>query len=208
MNLKKKCLSLIVATALNAGMPRISESYTPLPGRTIDSYAAIKKKMDRPDKVWAYFNSSAITYRKDQEGIFVGYDNTLRIVGKDYMQDPIDTYLSGEGDCEDYAALAADWLSAAGLPSKIIGFFERGNKNGHHICAVQYHGVWFYLGNEDYNGPYPSIQALIEKNEPNWAVYYEATLDQTKGAGERVFNEIYRNDAAKRKFGKCIERLK
>jgi len=208
MDLKKKCLSLIVAAALHTGMPGISESYTPLPGRTLDSYAQIRKLMDRPDKLWAYFNSGEITYRKDQESLFESYDGTARIVGKDYMQDPIDTYLSGEGDCKDYAALAANWLSAAGLPVKIIGFFERGNNTGHHICAVQYHGVWFYLGNEDYNGPYRSLHALIEKNEPNWAVYYEATLDQTKDAGERVFNEVYRDGSSRRQFERYIERLK
>ena len=85
------------------------------------------------------------------------------------MQDPIDTYLRGSGDCEDYAALAAEWLTSHGYEAKIVIFDYADDDDLHAICAAKEHGKWSYLGNDGYRQGYTTIEDLVESESSGWA---------------------------------------
>ena len=221
MKLNKTLLSLTAAALLYAGTPADaqlviiqeprqtevdeSDTYAAPPGRNLNTYLATRGQRNTPDKVWEFFKNNGVVYRKDLECLFRSSDGTRRIIPGDFMQEPIDTYLLGTGDCEDYAALAKDWLNAAGYPAKMIGYFERGKKTGHVVCAVKDGNTVSYLGCDKYITGYPSIAELIHKNAPGWGVYYELTLDRNNPSGQRIFNEIYRDEAARKERVRYFE---
>lgn len=200
---------MLFAAALTADgifMPKVS-AYTPLPGRSTDSFAQLKRALTTPQRIMKYFNECHIRYRVDEEGFFEGHDGVTRLVGMDFMQSPLDTYLSGVGDCKDFAAFAYECLDSY-REKKIVGFFWRESKTGHHFCAVREQTGWSYLGNDEYRTGYSNIREMIEKTEQGWEVYYEAVLDECKGTGERVSNEVYRDELAVRKYHRHIENFK
>ncbi|MEK6959841.1 MAG: transglutaminase-like domain-containing protein [Nanoarchaeota archaeon] len=207
MNLKKTLVTIVATAMLYAGAPGMAEAYRPVRGRTLETYVETKDKTDTPAKIWAFFKTS-IKYASDKEGKFKNHKGEERTLGNDYMQDPIDTYLRGKGDCDDYAALAHDWLKEAGYETKMISYFAKGKKTGHAICAIKDDGKWSYLGCDNYKKGYTRIEELVAKNEPNWAVYYELTLDQTRPTGDRASNEVYRNEAAKKEWERYIKSQK
>lgn len=199
MNLKKTLVTLAATVMLYAATPGRADAYTPVKGRTLETYVETKDKTDTPAKVWAFFKTG-LKYAHDKPGEFINYKGEKRTLGYDYMQEPTDTYLKGSGDCECYAALAQDWLAAAGYETKIISYFAKGNNSGHAICAVKDDEKWSYLGCDAYRGGYSSIEELVAKNKPDWAVYYELTLDQTRKTGDRASNEVYRDAEAKEEW--------
>lgn len=207
MNLKKTLVTLAATAMLYAGAPGRAEAYEPVKGRTLETYVEMKDETDSPARVWAFFKTG-LKYASDKEGEFKNYKGEKRTLGNDYMQDPVDTYLRGKGDCECYAALAYDWLKEAGYEAKIISFFAKGKNSGHAVCAVKDRGKWSYLGCDAYKRGYSSIEELVAKNEPNWAVYYELTLDQKRSTGDRASNEVYRDDEAKEEWEDYIKSQK
>lgn len=207
MNLKKTLVTLAATVMLYAGAPGTVEAYKPTRGRTIETYVEMKDKTSTPAKTWAFFQIG-LTYASDKKGEFKNYKGEKRTLGNDYMQDPIDTYIRGKGDCDDYAALAHDWLKEAGYETKMIAYFAKGKNSGHAVCTVKDRGKWSYLGCDAYKRGYNSIEELVAKNEPNWAVFYELTLDQTRPTGDKASNEVYRNEAAKKEWEAYIKSQK
>lgn len=158
-----------------------ADAYTPKRGRTLDTYKEWREKTDTPSNVHDFFEQYLDEY-PDRAGFFTTYSGQTREVGDDYMQNPVDTYLRGGGDCEDYAALAADWLAHHQYETKIIFFY--GSGKGHAVCAVKENDMWSYLGNDAYKKGYSSIEELVKRN----AARLDMNLDS--------YYEIFQDDAA------------
>jgi Transglutaminase-like domain. len=86
----------------------------------------MEKQTDTPTKVNKFLEDH-IRYASDKAGKFTNYKGQTRDISDDYMQDGIDTYLRGLGDCEDYANIASDYLQNHGYETKIIAFYEKTN---------------------------------------------------------------------------------
>jgi len=221
MKLNKTLLGLTAAAILYTGTPAdaqmiiikepryqesLSKSYATRPGRNLNTYLETKRQRNTPAKVWEFFKSGGIEYVSDQDYVLKSHDGTIRIIRDDFMQDPIDTYNVGKGDCEDYAAIAQDWLTAAGFEAKIIGYFGSGKRTGHVICAVREQNGWSCLANDVYVRGYSSIKDMVNKIKPDWTAYYELALDKRHGSGMRIFNEVYRNNASRDELESFINR--
>lgn len=204
MNLKKTIATLAATLLLYAGNPCQSKAYRPVPGRTLETYIEEKAKNNTPARVRTFFLKS-IKYAADCPGKFVDYKGKRRQLINDYMQDPVDTYLRGKGDCEDYAELAHNWLTACGYETKVIAFFEKNKNSGHAICAVKENGRWAYLGNDAYSKWYNSISELVARNEPDWAVYFELVQDETRKTGDKIINPVYRDEKQKKLWKSYVE---
>ncbi len=143
-------------------------AYQPMRGRTVETYNEWKEKTKTPEAMNEFMNNH-LHGIPDSPEEFVNHRGEKKYVGHDYMYEPIDIYLRGGGDCEDYAALAADWLRYHGYETHIILFGEC----SHAACAVRNGATWSYLGTDGYFSGYKNLETLIRQN----AISFEKSLE-------------------------------
>ena len=94
---------------------------------------------------------------------------------------PWETIRDGGGDCEDYAILAALFLSKLGYRTNIVGLFyqENGKKAGHAICVFQEKdGRWSFFSDELYVKSKAELAGdIYTKYFPKWEriTYFKPT---------------------------------
>lgn len=169
-----------------------SNAYTPLPRRTEQTYQYWKEKCKTPELIKRFFDQETIKYTADEVVVLVTHTEKKITQKYDYMQAPIDTYLRGLGDCEDYAALASDWLASHGYETMIIQFDYEDKDDGHAVCAVKEGGKWSYLGNDGYRKGYRTIDELVESENPEWTAYEIVVPEEAEENGRRVIKKVKR----------------
>jgi len=158
-------------------------AYKPLKWRTPKTYTYFQQKTKTPQMMQLFLRKKCF-YFSDEAGTFVGFDKQKREVIDEYMQLPLDTFLRGGGDCEDLAALAADWLHFHGYEPKIIAAFAQGN-TGHAVCAFKEGKTWSYIDQGDYKQGFSSLEDLARVVASPLLSYDELISDQSETTGYR-----------------------
>jgi predicted transglutaminase-like cysteine proteinase len=108
---------------------------------------------------------------------------------EDIWSSPLDTFLRGAGDCEDYAIAKLAALRLAGVAAedlRLVVVRDTRNGEGHAVASAKLDGHWLMLDNRR--------MAMVEDDDarnyqPLYVLYQSAVL---KYAGEPVRNESQR----------------
>ena len=190
----KKTLSTLLAAALATS----AMAYTPIKGRTQKTYDLASRINRSPEQV-AEFVRDRVEYRSDVAGVFVNHRGIKRRVTDDYCQTPLDTYLRGYGDCEDFAVFAASLLNRFGYQAKLYAFYKRNDNEGHAVCVVKEGSRFSVISNGKYTAGYRSVDEFIQKECPSWGMYEEFVIDQSQVDGTLPIRTVYR-DKSQEKF--------
>lgn len=79
--------------------------------------------------------------------------------GPDYMQNPLETYLVGEGDCEDYANFACNFLRKNNYQAQVVAIH---GKNFDHAVCVYVDGKFRVISNDVPNRFFSTIKEIAE----------------------------------------------
>ncbi len=178
------CMKKFITSTLFLGLfVSPAHAYKPLKWRTETTYEYFKQKTKKVQQMQLFLQKKCL-YFPDEAGTFVGFDGKKRKVLDEYMQLPLDTFLRGGGDCEDLAALAADWLCFHGYETKIIAVFTRGNI-GHAVCAFKEGKKWSYIDQGNYKQGFSSLEDLARSVAFPLRSYDEMIPDQQEMMGYR-----------------------
>ncbi len=153
--------------------------------RTVESFHKLAASLDTPEKVNDYLQGSQ-QYRSDK---FDGHP------GSDYMESPLEFYLSGKGDCEDFANFANYTLSMHGYDTSMIGWLEVDIKDlkqaGHVVCVIHNSASLDFIDNGGYYKGFNSIDALVQHSVSQfsqnlWLSHYKAVPDDSAHNGECI----------------------
>ncbi len=105
-------------------------------GRTDSPLDLVARSHPTPEQL-AHFLNTHLTFRED-----------LPLFGQaDYWQSPEEVLSRGQGDCEDYASLAADLLARQGVRSFLFSLY--GEKGYAHTVCVFVEGGRYSVLNQD-----------------------------------------------------------
>ncbi len=172
---------------LSSALPLYGD--TPLLRRTVATYTLLKQETKTPAAV-NLFIKKYLRYIPDEAGEYTNYLGQKKQVYNDYMYNPVDTYLRGGGDCEDYAALAVDWLRFHGHEAKIIACYHKNKKGGHALCVVKENGNWSYIDNGGYRSKYQTIDKLVKDACEDVRRYCDIVPDSTQLTGYKEINHV------------------
>lgn len=153
--------------------------------RTVESFHKLAASLDTPDKVNDYLQSSQ-QYRSDK---FDGHS------GNNYMESPLEFYLSGKGDCEDFANFANYTLSMHGYNTSMVGWYEVDitdfSQAGHVLCVIHNYSAYDFIDNGGYYKGFRSIDELVQYSVTQsgrglWLYHYNTVPEDTASNGEKV----------------------
>ncbi len=182
-----KSLQALIASALLATS---CFAYEPVATRTKETYQRDKQSTASPALVWEFYRRGGLKFIPDIAMTFKDHTGQIRHIGDDYMMHPIDTYLRGGGECEEYAALAVDWLKAHGYRAYIVGVwtvYQNQKTIGHAFCAVKEKDSWSYLGNDAYKTGFMSINDMVKKKFGEQSYYFFFIHNPNNPKGRELF---------------------
>lgn len=146
-------------------------------GRTVEQFKELEKQDWTPETLNEFMQDN-MQYVSD---VFDGHQGT------DYMKSPLEFYLTGKGDCEDFANFAHYFLSKSGYEVSIINFQpERFEFGTHVVCLIQKEGNFAYISNIGdkcrYNGNFKEMFNVFD------AIIKEAGYSDWLSVSEIVAN--------------------
>lgn len=114
----------------------ISTSWGDCKGPRWENWKEIRPRLSAPEYS-AYFTRNALKYIPE------------RADGRNYLQSPFETLLSGGGDCEDFAVLVVEALGFGGYYARLftvdIADYEKKTFNSHTVACYREGGSWYFI---------------------------------------------------------------
>lgn len=110
--------------------------------------------------------------------------------GTEYMKSPLEFYLTGKGDCEDFANFADDVLSKNGYETSIVAL--RCIEEAHAICYIQTKKGYAYIDPTGYY-EFTNLKDLRKHasrffTKKNWTAGSTISPDYSQKSGIKVLN--------------------